>query len=393
MSVSQVRSNRRQTQQKRSRKGLIIGIVVVVIVAVLAIGLFILSRTDLFPVNKITVSGVHHLTDQETAELAAVPEGTTLLNVDTGGIEGRLESNPWVLDASIERHFPDTLNLNITERDIVAVVDVVIDDNDNQQTWALASDGTWLMQIPDRNSEEGQQLAPQVYEDVDAALHVIIQSAFISAGQRCTCARRLIVPRGEQGDALLQRLVEASAQIRAGKWDDQPAPFMGGVISLDAAQNMLAAQQKLEGLGGKVLLRMRQPDPRSTVLTPGIVDVTGIDVPDEEYFGPLLTVIRYDDFPEAIRLANQTRYGLAVGLISSDAAQFDQLADEARAGIVNWNKPLTGASSKAPFGGVGASGNHRAAAWYAADYCAWPMASLVSDTLTLPATVSPGLPF
>ncbi|HCB3091873.1 TPA: succinylglutamate-semialdehyde dehydrogenase [Klebsiella pneumoniae] len=200
--------------------------------------------------------------------------------------------------------------------------------------------------------------------DIDAALHVIIQSAFISAGQRCTCARH-----------------------------DQPAPFMGGVISLDAAQNMLAAQQKLEGLGGKVLLRMRQPDPRSTVLTPGIVDVTGIEVPDEEYFGPLLTIIRYDGFPEAIRLANQTRYGLAVGLISSDAAQFDQLADEARAGIVNWNKPLTGASSKAPFGGVGASGNHRAAAWYAADYCAWPMASLVSDTLTLPATVSPGLPF
>ncbi|VEC56212.1 Succinylglutamic semialdehyde dehydrogenase [Klebsiella aerogenes] len=116
-------------------------------------------------------------------------------------------------------------------------------------------------------------------------------------------------------------------------------------------------------------------------------------MPDEEYFGPLLTIIRYDGFPEAIRLANQTRYGLAVGLISSDAAQFDQLADEARAGIVNWNKPLTGASSKAPFGGVGASGNHRAAAWYAADYCAWPMASLVSDTLTLPATVSPGLPF
>lgn len=70
--------------------------------------------------------------------MAAVPEGTTLLNVDAGGIEGRLESNPWVWIASVERHFPDTLNLNITERDIVAVVDVVIDDNDNQQTWALA---------------------------------------------------------------------------------------------------------------------------------------------------------------------------------------------------------------------------------------------------------------
>lgn len=187
VSVSQVRSNRRQTQQKRSHKGLIIGIVVVIIVAVMAVGLFILSRTDLFPVNKITVSGVHHLTDQETAQLAAVPEGTTLLNVDAGGIEGRLESNPWVLDASVERHFPDTLNLNITERDIVAVVDVVIDDNDNQQTWALASDGTWLMQIPDRNSEEGQQLAPQVYEDVDAALHIssVPYGAVPEAGSQC----------------------------------------------------------------------------------------------------------------------------------------------------------------------------------------------------------------
>lgn len=99
MSVSQVRSNRRQTQQKKSRKGLIIGIVVVIIVAVMAVGLFILSRTDLFPVNKITVSGVHHLTDQETAELAAVPEGTTLLNVDAGASKGVLNRTlgSWML--------------------------------------------------------------------------------------------------------------------------------------------------------------------------------------------------------------------------------------------------------------------------------------------------------
>lgn len=187
VSVSQVRNNRRQTQPKKSRKGLIIGIVLAVLAIVVAVGIFILSRTDMFPVTKITVSGVHHLTDQETAELASVPEGTTLLNVDAGGIEGRLESNPWILDASIERRFPDTLNLNITEREIVAVVDVVIDDNDNQQTWALASDGTWLMQIPDRNSTEGQQLAPQVYEDVDAALHIssVPYGAVPEAGSQC----------------------------------------------------------------------------------------------------------------------------------------------------------------------------------------------------------------
>lgn len=174
VSVSQVRNNQRRTQQqpKRSRKKLILGIIAAVIVIALAATAFVLSRSDLFPVTKITVSGVRHLTQQETAQLAAVSEGTTLVNVDAAGIESRLESSPWILDATIERRFPDTLNLNITEREIVAVVDVIIDDNDNKQTWALASDGTWLMEIPNRNSAEGQTLAPQVYEDADAALHI-----------------------------------------------------------------------------------------------------------------------------------------------------------------------------------------------------------------------------
>ena len=122
--------------------------------------------------------------------------------------------------------------------------------------------------------------------------------------------------------------------------------------------------------------------------------MTGVtNVPDEEVFGPLLCVWRYDNFDEAIALANHTRYGLACGLISPDRQKFEHLLLEARAGIVNWNKPLTGAASTAPFGGIGASGNHRASARYAADYCAWPMASLESAGLTLPQTLSPGLDF
>ncbi|UMX65569.1 aldehyde dehydrogenase family protein [Klebsiella pneumoniae] len=103
--------------------------------------------------------------------------------------------------------------------------------------------------------------------------------------------------------------------------------------------------------------------------------------------------VRSGGFPEVIRLASQTLYGLDVRLISSDARQFDQLVGEARAGIINWNKLLTSASNKAPFGVVYASGNFRAPAWYAANYCAWPMASLVIDTLTLTVTVPPGLSF
>lgn len=236
-------------------------------------------------------------------------------------------------------------------------------------------------------------LIAESYSDLDAAVHLIIQSAFISAGQRCTCARRLLVKRGAAGDALIARLVEASRNIVVGRWDAEPQPFMGGVISLQAASAMLQAQENLLALGAKSVLTLTQPDVTSTLLTPGIIDTTGLELPDEEYFGPLLSVIRYDSFDEALRIANHTRYGLAVGLIAEDAALFARLTDEARAGIVNWNKPLTGASSNAPFGGVGASGNHRASAYYAADYCAWPMASLTSDTLSLPAARSPGLPF
>lgn len=228
--------------------------------------------------------------------------------------------------------------------------------------------------------------------DIDAVVNFTIQSAFISAGQRCTCARRLIIKNGAAGDAFIQRLVEVSRNLQVGQWDAQPQPFMGGVISLQAAQQILQAQQRLVDLGAEVLLPVTQADPNSSLLSPGLLEVTKVNnVPDEEYFGPLSCIYRYDHFDDALRLANATRFGLSVGLISPDRELFERLLIEARAGIVNWNKPLTGASSAAPFGGVGASGNHRASAFYAADYCAWPMASLESQQVSLPEKLSPGI--
>ena len=228
--------------------------------------------------------------------------------------------------------------------------------------------------------------------DVDAAVYTIVQSAFISAGQRCTCARRLLVPQGEWGDALLARLVQVVGQIKVGRFDAQPAPFMGSVISLQAAAQLMQAQQHLLAGGATALLAMTQPQADAALLTPGILDVTAVsDRPDEEFFGPLLQVIRYDSFESAIAEANATAYGLAAGLLSDSKARFEQFWLHSRAGIVNWNKQLTGAASTAPFGGIGASGNHRASAYYAADYCAYPVAGLESDSLSLPATLTPGV--
>jgi succinylglutamic semialdehyde dehydrogenase len=229
-------------------------------------------------------------------------------------------------------------------------------------------------------------------QDVDAAVYTVIQSAFISAGQRCTCARRLLVPQGSWGDAFLQRLVAVTAAVEVGAFDRQPAPFMGSVISLQAATALLDAQRQLLANGAVALLAMTQPEPGAALLTPGILDVTAVqDRPDEELFGPLLQVVRYADFDTAIAEANDTQYGLAAGLLSDSQARYQHFWLQSRAGIVNWNKQLTGAASSAPFGGVGASGNHRASAYYAADYCAYPVASLETGSLTLPATLTPGV--
>ena len=112
-------------------------------------------------------------------------------------------------------------------------------------------------------------------------------------------------------------------------------------------------------------------------MTPGLLDVTAVtDRVDDELFGPLLQLIRVPDFDAAIREANNTRFGLAAGLISDDRALYERFYSSVRAGIINWNQQLTGASSAAAFGGLGASGNNRPAAFLSADYCSHAVASI-----------------
>jgi succinylglutamic semialdehyde dehydrogenase len=169
---------------------------------------------------------------------------------------------------------------------------------------------------------------------------------------------------------------------------------MGPVVSAQVAKRLVEAQQMMEEKGGKVLLRMRQLDPDSGFVTAGIVDVTDAQgIPDEEWFGPLLQIIRVQDFDSAIKAANATEFGLAAALLSPSEDLWKRFAIKARAGVVNWNRPTTGAASSAPFGGVGKSGNHRPSAYYAADYCAYPVASIETAELEMPAKLSPGLSF
>ena len=231
-------------------------------------------------------------------------------------------------------------------------------------------------------------------KDIDAAVHHTVMSAFISAGQRCTCARRLVVQDTPEGQAFIDRLVEVASKLQVGASNADPQPFMGPVVSAAVAARLVQAQADMAQKGGKVLLQMRQLDPNAGFVTAGIVDVTDAQgIPDEEWFGPLLQVIRVKDFDSAMKVANATEFGLAAALLSPSEELWKRFAVRARAGIVNWNRPTTGAASSAPFGGVGKSGNHRPSAYYAADYCAYPVASIETSELEMPAKLSPGLSF
>ena len=208
----------------------------------------------------------------------------------------------------------------------------------------------------------------------DAAT-LIVQSAFTTAGQRCTAARRLIV-KASLYDEALDKLKRLTDRIILGAPFDEPAPFMGPVIDNEAADQLGEAFLYLLSNGGKALCHMRRPREGLPFLTPGIIDVTAMqERPDVELFGPLLQVVRVDDLDQAIAEANATRFGLSASLIGGSPKDYDRFWTNIRAGIVNWNRPTNGASSAAPFGGIGLSGNHRPAAFYAADYCAYPVAS------------------
>ncbi len=214
---------------------------------------------------------------------------------------------------------------------------------------------------------------------IEDAAATIIQSAFTTAGQRCTAARRLVV-LDSMYDQIVPAVKSMAQRLIVGEPFGDPQPFMGTVIDNEAADLLLQSRAALLDHGGEDILAMERTQDDLPFLTPGLIDTTNIDErPDIELFGPLLQIVRVKDFDEAIAEANNTRYGLSASLVGGKPDDFERFWSETRAGIVNWNRPTNGASSAAPFGGIGLSGNHRPAAYYAADYCAYPVASTEMD--------------
>ncbi|MFC3712368.1 succinylglutamate-semialdehyde dehydrogenase [Sphingoaurantiacus capsulatus] len=287
---------------------------------------------------------------------AGLPEG--LLNVvqgagDTGralaghdGIDGLLFTGSATTGAALHRQFADTPH---------KILALEMGGNNPLIVWDVAE------------------------ADLAATAALIVQSGYLSAGQRCTCARRLIL-QDSKAVEMIAHVVELIDRLIVGAPFDDPQPFMGPVIDNAAADRLIAGVDKLVASGGHAIRPLKRLVEGKPFLTPALIDATtSLERPDSELFGPVLQVIRVPDFEAALAEANDTRFGLSAGLIGGDQALYDRLWAASRAGVVNWNRPTNGAASNAPFGGIGLSGNHRPSAYYAADYCAWPVASLEAD--------------
>jgi succinylglutamic semialdehyde dehydrogenase len=219
--------------------------------------------------------------------------------------------------------------------------------------------------------------------DVNAVADTAFFSGYISAGQRCTCARRLILPEGAFGDEVLSLIQARIETVKIGKWDEEV--FMGPVVSEGSAMKARHFQADLIKAGGETLVPIKVD---GAFVHPGLIEMSAAsDVEDEELFGPLLQIYRVKTFEDAITKANETRFGLSGGLLSENKTLWAKASAQMRAGILNWNKPTTGAASSLPFGGPGLSGNFRPGAYYAADYCAWPQAGQVAEDISAPVMV------
>ncbi|MBO4353254.1 MAG: FtsQ-type POTRA domain-containing protein [Eggerthellaceae bacterium] len=142
------------------------------IVAVLAIWA-VVYNSPAFSIKNVQVNGVEHLTNEEMAQLASIPSDTTLLRVDVDAVATRVKQSSWIESVKVDRVFPDTLEINVTERKVLAIAEMPNDSGTATKSWAIAEDRIWLMPIPDASSEAAQTTSAKIYEDADSAVHIV----------------------------------------------------------------------------------------------------------------------------------------------------------------------------------------------------------------------------
>ncbi|GAB7545167.1 aldehyde dehydrogenase [Cupriavidus sp. 8B] len=192
--------------------------------------------------------------------------------------------------------------------------------------------------------------------DLDAAVDAVSFGAFFNQGQICMSTERVIVHRAI-ADEFVERLAAKARTLRAGDPSD-PSSVLGAMISSQAVQRVCALVQDARDKGARLPVGLHSD---GVIMQPAIVDGVTPEMAlyRDESFGPVVTVVRFDNDEEAIQLANDSEFGLSAAVFSRDVSRALQVAKRIESGICHINGPTVHDEAQMPFGGVKSSGYGR----------------------------------
>jgi succinylglutamic semialdehyde dehydrogenase len=229
--------------------------------------------------------------------------------------------------------------------------------------------------------------------DFDKAVYDVLFSAYVTAGQRCSATSRALV-HVSLVDRFVARMAELVRKLKVGH-PAAPDTFMGPLTTEAGLRKFLDGCAKAEGAEAVIAPEALDLSPQGYYARPGLHRITQVRrdsaYQQEELFGPDLGVYPIEDLEQGIALANAVDYGLTAAVFTRDPARFEACAARIEAGVINWNAPTVGSSSRLPFGGLKRSGNHRPAGLFSTLYCAYPIAITRGEATLDKRGLAPGV--
>lgn len=192
--------------------------------------------------------------------------------------------------------------------------------------------------------------------DVDAAVNAATFGAFMNQGQICMSTERLIVDE-KIADEFVNKLAAKINTLKTGDPSD-PEVIIGSVVNEQAVSRIMELIEDAQSKGGKLVTGGSNS---GTIVQATVLDHvnSSMRIYSEESFGPVVSVIRVNGVDEAVRIANDTEYGLSSAVFSKDVTRALNVADRIESGICHVNGPTVHDEAQMPFGGVKASGYGR----------------------------------